>query len=206
MLDDVRTGILGGTFDPIHIAHLHAAESARYQLDLDRVLIIPAGDPWQKAGRSISPGADRIAMCRLAVDGVEGLEVDDREVTREGPTYTIDTLQTFPADEELVLIVGSDSAAGLETWHRWRDIVERATLAVVPRPGPASHDLEGAVPIVMGLLEISGTDIRERARSGRPFRYLVTRPVYDYVIAHDLYTDRAGDDIVGDLERQESPS
>jgi nicotinate-nucleotide adenylyltransferase len=140
------------------------------------------------------------------VDGVEGLEVDDREVTREGPTYTIDTLQTFPADEELVLIVGSDSAAGFETWHRWQDIAARVTLAVVPRPGSMSHDIRGAVDIEMGLLEVSGTDIRERARSGRPFRYLVTPPVYDYVIAHVLYTDRAGDDIVGDLERQESPS
>ena len=145
-------------------------------------------------------------MCRLAVDGVEGLEVDDREVTRNGPTYTIDTLETFPVDEDLVLIVGSDSAAGFKTWHRWQEIVERATVGVVPRPGSASYDIGGAAAIEMALLEVSGTDIRERARSGRPFRFLVTPPVYDYVIAHDLYADRGGDDIVGGLKRQESPS
>lgn len=196
MLEDVRTGILGGTFDPIHIAHLHAAESARHQLALDRVLIVPAGDPWQKSGRSVSPAADRLAMCHAAVKGVPGLVVDDRETDRAGPTYTIDTLASFPEDEELFLIVGSDAAAGLESWHRWREIVERAQLVVVPRADSAAVALPDAIEIEMGFLEISGTDIRARVRTGRPFRYLVTRAVHDYILEHDLYTESSEDDIV----------
>ncbi|MFP4074573.1 MAG: nicotinate-nicotinamide nucleotide adenylyltransferase, partial [Actinomycetota bacterium] len=104
----MRTGILGGTFDPIHVAHLHTAEVAHHQLELDRVLILPAGDPWQKSGRDVTPGKHRLEMCRLAVEGAEGLEVDLRELDRDGPTYTADTLGTFPRDEELFLILGSD--------------------------------------------------------------------------------------------------
>lgn len=206
MLAGVRTGILGGTFDPIHIAHLHAAESARHQLALDRVLIVPAGEPWQKSGRSISPSVHRLAMSRTAVKGVPGLVVDDREIDRDGPTYTIDTLESFPEEEDLFLIVGSDAAAGLKTWHRWQDILDRAQLAVVPRPESPTGDFHGAIAIEMGLLEISGTDIRGRVRSGRPFRYLVTRAVHDYIVENDLYTETGEDDIVGGLERQESPS
>lgn len=197
MLEAVRTGILGGTFDPIHIAHLHAAESARHQLALDRVLIVPAGDPWQKAERSISSGAARLEMCRRSVRGVPGLVVDDRELNRGGPTYTIETLESFPADEDLFVIVGADAEANLETWHRYEDILERATLVVLPRPGWPRVDRTGVKAVEMGLLEISGTDIRARVRSGRPFRYLVTHAVHDYIVEHDLYADRGGDDIVG---------
>jgi nicotinate-nucleotide adenylyltransferase len=206
MLEDVRTGILGGTFDPIHIAHLHAAESARHQLALDRVLIIPAREPWQKSGRSISSSVHRLNMCQAAVRGVPGLVVDDRELDRDGPTYTIETLESFPEEEELFLIVGSDAAAGLETWHRWREILDRAQLAVAPRAESATGDFHGAIVIEMGLLQISGTDIRARVRSGRPFRYLVTRAVHDYIVENDLYTETVEDDIVDGQERQESPS
>lgn len=197
MLEGVRTGILGGTFDPIHIAHLHAAESARHQLTLDRVLIVPAGDPWQKAERSISSASARLEMCRRSVRGVPGLVVDERELNRDGSTYTIDTLESFPADEELFLIVGADAAANFETWHRYEDILERATLVVLPRPGSGGVDRPGVIAVEMGLLEISGTDIRARVRAGRPFRYLVTNGVHDYIVEHDLYADRGGDDIVG---------
>jgi nicotinate-nucleotide adenylyltransferase len=206
MLGDVRTGIFGGTFDPIHIAHLHAADSARDQLDLDRVLIVPAGEPWQKSGRSISPAHDRFAMCQLAVRGVPGLVADDREIDRDGPTYTIDTLETFPADDELFLLVGSDAAVGLETWHRWQDILQRAELAVVRRPGSQMEMLPDVITVDMGLLEISGTDIRARVSSGRPFRYLVTRAVHDYIVENDLYAESDEDDILGVQERQETSS
>jgi nicotinate-nucleotide adenylyltransferase len=199
MLEAVRTGILGGTFDPIHIAHLHAAESARHQLSLDRVLIIPAGDPWQKSDRSVTPGSDRFEMCRLSVRGVPGLVVDDREVKRHGPTYTIDTLETFPKDEKLFLIVGADAAASIETWHRHEDILERATLAVLPRPNSDPVDRPGAIDVEMGLLEVSGTDIRARVRTGQPFRYLVTLAVHDYIVEHDLYANLDEDDIVKTL-------
>lgn len=202
----MRTGILGGTFDPIHVAHLHSAESALHQLELDRVLVIPAGDPWQKADQEIADARHRLEMCRLAVSGVPGLEVDDREVQREGHTFTIDTLDSFPADEELFLIVGADAAAGLDSWHRWNAIAERATISIAPRPGVHSPEFPDAVHIEMGMLEISSTDIRARVRDGRPFRYLVTGEVHGYIVANDLYANAPEDDMVGQRMDMETKS
>jgi nicotinate-nucleotide adenylyltransferase len=187
----VRTGILGGTFDPIHIAHLHTAECALHQAGLDRVLIIPAGDPWQKSGREVTPGKHRLEMCRLAISDAQGLEVDLRELDRDGPTYTIETLGSFPSDEELFLILGSDSLAGIETWHRYQDVVDRVTLLEAPRaatPRVVGERLE-AIPLDMGLLEVSSTDIRSRVAAGRPYRYLVTDSVYRYIEATSLYAE-----------------
>lgn len=189
MLAVVRTGILGGTFDPIHVAHLHTAECALHQFGLDRLLIIPAGDPWQKSGREVTSGEHRLAMCRLATANADRIEVDLRELERHGPTYTVDTLATFSADEELFLILGSDSLAMIETWHRWTDVVERVSLVEAPRLGTsrgmgAAH---GAVELDMSLLEVSSTDIRRRIAEGKPFRYLVTGPVHEYIEARNLY-------------------
>lgn len=194
----MRTGILGGTFDPIHIAHLHTAECALYQLDLDRVLILPAGDPWQKSGRFISPAADRVEMCRLALTDVDEIEVDTREAVRDGPTFTIDTLGTFPPEEDLFLILGADAAAGLSTWHRWSEVVERVTVAVAPRPGAAAlpEELPRVKHIDMGLLEVSGTEIREMVRTKQAYRYLVTEPVHDYIESHGLYAEATEKDMV----------
>jgi nicotinate-nucleotide adenylyltransferase len=191
MLAAVRTGILGGTFDPIHVAHLHTAESALHQLRLDRLLIVPAGDPWQKSGRDVIPGEHRLEMCRLATANVDSIEVDTRELGRDGPTYTVETLATFPDDEELFFILGSDSLARIETWHSWQEVVDRVTLVEAPRPGTprgagAAH---GAVLLEMGLLEVSSTDIRTRIATGRPYRYLVTEPVYEYIGAANLYAE-----------------
>jgi nicotinate-nucleotide adenylyltransferase len=187
----VRTGILGGTFDPIHVAHLHTAECALHQAQLDRVLIMPAGDPWQKSGRDLTPGEHRLQMCRLAVEGVEGIEVDLRELERDGPTYTVETLATFPADEELFLILGSDSLSGIRTWERWEEVVERVTIIEAPRPGverDVGADLR-AIQLDMGLLEISSTDIRRRIVAGEPYRYLVTSPVHGYIEVTSLYAN-----------------
>ncbi len=191
MLAAVRTGILGGTFDPIHIAHLHTAECALHQLGLDRLLLIPAGDPWQKSGRDVTRGEHRLEMCRLATSDSKGIEIDVREMERDGPTYTVETLATFPADEELYLILGSDSLAGIETWHRWTEVVDRVTLVEAPRMGTArgSGAAHGAVDLDMGLLEVSSTDIRGRVAEGRPYRYLVTEPVYEYIEATNLYAE-----------------
>lgn len=160
-------------------------------MGLDRVLIIPAGDPWQKAGRDVTPGKHRLEMCRLAVDGSPGLEVDLRELDRDGPTYTIETLGTFPADEELFLILGSDSLSAIESWHRWEDVLSRVTLIEAPRPDVergvgAEH---GAIQLDMGLLDISSTDIRRRIAGGAPYRYLVTAPVHEYIEAAGLYAE-----------------
>jgi nicotinate-nucleotide adenylyltransferase len=206
----VHTGILGGTFDPIHIAHLHAGETALHQARLDRVLFMPAGAPWQKAERRITDAEHRVAMTRLAIDGVPGFEIDLREVSRDGATYTIDTLHTFPEDEELSLILGADAALGIESWHRWEEILQRAAMLVVPRPGTDPRDVQSVLPdamfLDMAVLEISGTEIREMAALGEPFRFLVAASVHDYIAAHGLYADLGGGDRVGDSSDQEEGS
>ena len=206
----MRTGILGGTFDPIHIAHLHAGEVALHQARLDRVLFMPAGAPWQKSDRHVSSGEDRLKMTRLAIDDYPGFEVDDREVIRDGPTYTADTLDTFPEIEDLFLILGADAASRLPTWQRYEEVLGRVTVLVVPRPGTDSTEVAARVPeavfLDMAVLEVSGTDIRAMARAGRPFRFLVADPVYDYILEHDLYAQGDEGDNVGAPGRMERSS
>ena len=192
MLASVRTGILGGTFDPIHIAHLHAGETALFAAELGRVLFMPAGDPWQKGTRELTPTSQRLEMTRLAVEGTDRFEIDAREIDRDGPTYTIDTLLTFPPDEELFLILGADAALGLPTWHRWEEIVERAGILVVPRPGTDRAAVAETVPeatiLDMSALDISSTSIRDLAASGRPYRFLVPSEVHRFIETNGLYT------------------
>lgn len=191
ILAPVRSGLLGGTFDPPHIAHLLAGEVAYRQLNLDRVVFMPAGSPWQKAGREVSAAQHRWAMSKLAVDGVEYFQPDDREVHREGWTYTADTLDTFDADDEVFLILGADAALGLPTWHRAADVLERSRAVVVPRPGIEPGAVEDRLKVDRWLdmpsLPVSGTMIRERAAIGVGFRFLVTEGVFDYVSEHNLY-------------------
>ncbi|HJQ91528.1 MAG TPA: nicotinate-nucleotide adenylyltransferase [Acidimicrobiia bacterium] len=190
----MRTGILGGTFDPIHIAHLHAGETALFAADLDRVLFMPAGDPWQKGARELTPAAERLEMTRLAVEETDGFEVDDREIDRHGPTYTIDTLLTFPSGEELFLILGADAAIGLPTWHRWEEVIERAGILVVPRPGTDLAAVAATIPqatiLEMSALDISSTSIRELAASGRPYRFLVPSEVHRFIDNKGVYTQK----------------
>src|SRR5689334_5743823 len=129
-----RIGILGGTFDPVHVGHLMDAAAARHQLVLDRVLIVVAREPWQKRDRVVAPAEVRYDMLVAALDGSEGYEASRVELDRDGPTYTIDTVEQLVSPErELFLVVGSDVAAGLSTWHRVDDLRERVTLAIVDR-------------------------------------------------------------------------
>lgn len=206
----MRTGILGGTFDPIHIAHLHAGETALYQAELDRVLFVPAGDPWQKSDRVLTGASHRLEMIRLAIADIDGFGIDDRELEREGPTYTIDTLLSFPETEELSLILGADAALGLPSWHRWEEVVDRVSLLVVPRPGTDAREVQTGLPeavfLDMAVLEISGTEIREMARIGEPFRFLVPAAVHDYIEDLGLYAEPGGDDMVGGSFDQEEGS
>ena len=206
----MRTGILGGTFDPIHIAHLHAGECALHQVGLDRVLFIPAGNPWQKRGAMISAAHHRLEMTRVAISGVDGFAVDPREVDRDGPTFTIDTLADFPAEEELFLILGADAAIGVPTWHRAREVLERSTVVVAPRPGTDSTAVASVLPdaifLDMAVLEISGTEIREMAAAGDPYRFLVTEGVHRYAEGHRLYTQPWRDDMVGGSSEAEESS
>lgn len=148
-------------------------------------------------------------MVRLAIDGVAGLEVDDLEIRRDGPTYTVDTLESFP-DQDLFLILGADSALGLRSWKDPDRVLELATVVVAPRPGTDSTDVAALLPeavfLDMAVLEVSGTEIREMARTGNPFRFLVTRAVHDYIDERALYTKPGEADIVGDSKDVEESS
>jgi nicotinate-nucleotide adenylyltransferase len=151
----------------------------------------------------------RLEMTRLAIAGVEGFELDDREVRRDGPTYTADTLATFPPDEELFLILGADAASRIRTWDRADQVLARATVLVLPRPGTDSTTvfevLPDAVFLDMAVLEISGTDIRNLARDGQAFRFLVEGSVHSYIKSNGLYPDRREADRVGEaIEMEES--
>jgi nicotinate-nucleotide adenylyltransferase len=191
----MRRGILGGTFDPPHLAHLFAGEAAYRDLGLDIVTFMPAGVPWQKADRRVSAAEHRWNMTRLAVDTVGYFEADDREIRRIGASYTVDTLATFSAHESVTLIVGADAARGIPTWHAADEVLRRARLAVVPRPGVARPDvdwvLRGARYDWLETPEVwlSGTMLRERASRGRSLRFLVADPVWDYITEHRLYLD-----------------
>jgi nicotinate-nucleotide adenylyltransferase len=185
-------GILGGTFDPPHLAHLVAAEMAYHQLTLQGVTFLPAGVPWQKHDERVTAAEHRLAMTELAVVGVEYFDVDDREVVRDGPTFTADTLDEL-GEERIVLILGADAALGLPTWHRSGDILARALVAVIPRPGVERHrfdDFGGDfIWLDTPLLQISGTELRQRARLGHSLRFLVADPVWRYVEEQRLYRD-----------------
>jgi nicotinate-nucleotide adenylyltransferase len=192
----VRRGILGGTFDPPHVAHLFAGEVAYRRLGLDVVTFVPAGAPWQKAERDISASEHRWTMTQLAVAGVSYFEADDREVTRDGWTYTVDTLREYP-DDDLFLIVGSDAAAGIPTWHRPDVLLELAQLAVVPRPGTDRSAVEAALPggfhwLGGPELDLSSTTLRNRVAAGDTIRFLVPDLVAAYIEDHGLYSSGMG--------------
>lgn len=206
----MRTGILGGTFDPIHIAHLHAGETALHQAELDQVLFIPAGDPWQKLGRRVTATEHRLEMVRLATLGVDGFRADDREVTRDGLTYTVDTLATFPEAEELFLILGADAALHVPTWKRYQEVLDRATVLVVPRSGTDSTAVAEILPdsvfLDMAILEVSGSEIRAMAWTGSPFRFLVGDVVHGYIVENNLYAEAGRADMVEGPTDMEEPS
>lgn len=188
----MRRGILGGTFDPPHVGHLIAGEIAYRQLALDEVRFIPAGAPWQKSDRAVSETHHRWSMTQRSVAGVDYFVADEREIERDGWTYTVDTLDEFPPGDELVLILGSDAAAGLDTWHRSREVLDRVAVAVAPRgdvPRSAVDSVGG--PDVRWLdmprIDISGTAIRTRMTAGLPIRFMVREAVWDYLVEHGLY-------------------
>src|SRR5438105_2839343 len=170
-----RLGVFGGTFDPVHNGHLVAALGARHALALERVLMVPARDPWQKKDRLLASAEDRCAMLEAAVAGIEGLEVSRIELDRRGPTYTADTLEALSRGDPapaLFLIVGADTAADLETWDRPEAIRALATVVVVSRGSidrsPALGRGWRAEYVTIPALEISSTELRRRAAAGEP--------------------------------------
>jgi len=183
-----RIGIFGGTFDPVHNGHLATAADVRSALGLDRVLLVVAGDPWQKAGQVQASAADRLALVEVAVAGIDGLEASAIEVEREGPTYSVDTLETLACDDrELFMILGADAAARLDTWREPERVRKLATVVVVDRDGTAGG-LDGAVHVAVPRLDISSTDIRDRIAHRRPIYGLVPEPVVHGIAARGLYT------------------
>ena len=190
----MKIGVLGGTFDPIHNAHLLLADQAREQLGLRKVLFVPAGDPWRKAFRRVTPVAHRLAMTQLAVEDDPGFIVDQCEVQREGASYTADTLHELHKrhkKDELYLLLGEDALADLPFWRDPERIAEEASIVVAPRGGVVlpelPFDLDRVIRIKMPYLEISSTDIRERAKAGRSLRYLVPDAVAAYIKEQKLY-------------------
>ena len=191
ILVGVLSGLLGGTFDPPHIAHLLAGEVAYRQLGLDRIIYLPAGSPWQKADREVSSAEHRWRMTEIATSGVPYFVPDDREVHRDGWTYTIETLGTFDQSEEIVLILGADAARGVPTWEKSGQVLERVRVAVLPRPGTERTEVESAIGpatwLDMPALPVSGTMIRQRFMNDTGVRFLVADGVYDYIVENRLY-------------------
>jgi nicotinate-nucleotide adenylyltransferase len=187
----MRSGLLGGTFDPPHLGHLVLAEAALTQLGVEAVVFVPAGDPWQKPD-DITDAEDRLQMTRLAVDGIDGMRVDDREVRRAGPSYTADTVREWQQEGTTpVLVLGADTAAGLTTWHDPHVLAE-IDLAVAPRPGTDRATVEAAVGRTVTWLDapeivLSSTELRRRFAAGLSNRFLVPDPVRDHVRDHHLY-------------------
>jgi nicotinate-nucleotide adenylyltransferase len=189
-----RLGVLGGTFDPVHVGHLVAATAARHHLELTHVLLVVAGDPWQKHGEVVAPAEARYEMVAAAIDGAEGLEASRLEIDRPGPTYTIDTIEALQSpDRELFLIMGADVAARIDTWHRVDQLRNAVTLAIVGRedaPPTAPPDRWKAVPVPMPRIDVSSTSLRRRLAEGAPVEFLIPLPAVRVLRAHDLYTAR----------------
>jgi nicotinate-nucleotide adenylyltransferase len=198
-------GIFGGTFDPIHLAHLAVAQEAADALGLEEVLFIPAGQPPHKPGQEITPAEHRLAMVELAIAGNERFGVDRLELERAGPSYTVDTLEALHASRaaagastDLTLILSAEAFLGLMMWREPRRVLELARVAVAPRDGHpeagpaflAEHlpDLADRAIFLDGpRLRLSASELRARAAAGRSLRYLVPDAVAAYIGDHGLY-------------------
>jgi len=203
-----RLGILGGTFDPVHLGHLALAEEVRETLALARVLFVPAGDPWQKVGTGVTPGAIRYALVEQAIAHNPGFAASRLEIDRSGPTYTAETLAAIANSEraagrepDLWFILSAEALAGLHTWRDPDRVLALARLAVVPRAEDAEDLAAAAVRFAAHFpgqgdravflpgprLAISSTLIRARVAAGRSIRYLVPDPVAAAIREYALY-------------------
>lgn len=183
----MRIGVVGGTFDPVHIGHLAVAVAARHELALDRVLLMVANIPWQKAGtRPITPAEDRFAMVAAAAADIDGVEAGRMEIDRGGPSYTVETLEALASPgTELFLVLGAEAAANLPTWVRADEVATLAELVVVPRPGVPAPD--GVRTLAVPRLDVTGTDLRARMSEGRPVDVLVPPAALRVIRERGLY-------------------
>ena len=201
----MRIGILGGTFDPIHVGHLLMAEEARAQLDLEEVVFIPTGQPWMKEGEPISPSHHRLSMVRLGIASNPFFRYSSLEIDRPGYTYTVHTLEEMhrqsPDDDSFYFILGVDSLKEIHRWKEPQKLFELCTLAAASRTGQAAFDLscldsvcasasEKVVLLDGPMVDISGTEIRRREALGLSIRYQVPEEVECYIHRYGLYRDR----------------
>lgn len=193
----VRIGVMGGTFDPIHHGHLVAASEAHAAFELDEVLFVPTGQPWQKSDRQVTSGEHRFAMTSLATQSNDAFSVSRVDLDRDGPTYTVDTLRDLQAQQpeaELFFITGADALAAIMSWRDHETLFDVAHFVGCTRPGHVvDREMLDRLPqerlsvLEIPALAISSTDCRERAQRGAPIRYLVPDSVVEYINEHDLY-------------------
>jgi nicotinate-nucleotide adenylyltransferase len=188
-----KLGIFGGTFDPVHVGHVVVAVQTRAALDLDRILVVVAGDPWQKRGKVVASARQRLMLVEAAVEGVDGVEASAIEVERDAPSITADTLEVLAGPHrELFLILGADAVANMPTWRRLEETRELATVVVVERagddrgepPGPGWRVERVAIP----RLDIASSELRDRLQAGLPVDGLVPPAVVRAIRSHGLYT------------------
>ncbi|XVV05391.1 nicotinate-nucleotide adenylyltransferase [Actinosynnema sp. CA-248983] len=190
-----RIGVMGGTFDPVHHGHLVAASEVQARFDLDEVVFVPTGEPWQKSARVVSPAEDRYLMTVIATASNPRFSVSRVDIDRGGPTYTVDTLSDLKAaypDAELFFITGADALEQILSWRRADDVFDLAHFIGVTRPGydlDDTHLPPGAVSLVeVPAMAISSTDVRARNATGLPIWYLVPDGVVQYISKRRLYS------------------
>jgi nicotinate-nucleotide adenylyltransferase len=204
----MHIGVLGGTFDPMHIGHLIVAEEARMKLQLEEVLFVPAGQPWLKLDHNIAPAVHRVEMVRRAIADNPHFKLSNLEVDRPGPSYTVDTLtmlqKQMGGEAKFFFILGRDTLAGLPEWKEPEKLVQLCRLVVAPRPvlseveGPGSRDLKHLSAAIPGLMDkvvqldmpvigISSSEIRQRIAQGLSIRYLVPTEVGKYIAEQKIY-------------------
>ncbi len=203
----MNIGVLGGTFDPIHMGHLIVAEETRSQLDLAEVLFMPAREPWLKANNCISSAEQRVQMVRLAIADEPAFKLSTMEIERAGPSYTVDTIAELTGQmgvgDKLFFILGWDNLIQLPQWHEPSRLVKMCRLVAVPRVGYPHPALKTLAAAISGLsqsvillntpqIEISSSEIRQRVARGLSIHHLVPEPVERYIRQHGLYTQNSG--------------
>lgn len=188
-----RIGILGGTFNPLHIGHLAIAEAAQEKMDLDKVIFVPTAQPPHKRITNLASANDRLEMVRLSIKNNPKFDLSDYEVRKGGKSYTIDTVeyfrQKFGEEAKLFFILGGDAASQLKTWRQIDDILQNVSFVVVNRPG--HDDCDPDIPhhsISMPGLDIASSYIRRRIQQGKSIKYLVPEEVFRYIEEHKIYS------------------
>jgi nicotinate-nucleotide adenylyltransferase len=185
-----RVGIFGGTFDPVHFGHLILAEAALEELDLDRIIFVPAGlSPFKTQRPPMASAALRLEMLRAAVAGESRFEIDDRELRREGPSYTIDSVTEMFGDHpgvRFIYLIGTDNLHDLDRWHRFGELRNLVDFAILDREG--SYTLPPDLPVVRRRIDLSSTEIRSRLSAGLSIRFMVPEAVYDIIMTSSPYS------------------